>query len=301
MIRALRAFFLVASALPPVAFAQNYEGNLDAANCSIIGGWAADANQPNTPINVDIYDGNTLVTTTLANAYRSDLGFVGYYHAFTITTPASLKNNAYHYIIAMYGGTQLQLGNSDIPLFCSASSTGYQYYYSDTFGSINSAAWYQNGTGLTTSSAGLTSSSTSGGSVISKAAVQGSSASEYEVKATLTLTATGGSYALYTEGTSNALYGPAPSGTAYVAELQNVTFNSGVCSGTLVPYRQVNGAITQLTSVPWTCHNGMTMRFVYTFSNQLAKVARGPLKDSSGGRCHLTTPLLPVEQQTSTH
>jgi ATP-dependent DNA ligase len=32
-----------------------------------------------------------------------------------------------------------------------------------------------------------------------------------------------------------------------------------------------------------------------------AKVARGPLKVSSGGRCHLTTPLLPVEQQTSIH
>jgi hypothetical protein len=132
----LRTLFFAALALSSVAFAQNYEGSLDAADCSIIGGWAADANQPNTPINVDIYDGNTYVTTTLANNYRADLGFVGYYHSFTISTPASLKNNAYHYIIAKYGGTQLQLGNSDIPMYCSATSTGYQYYYSDAFGSI---------------------------------------------------------------------------------------------------------------------------------------------------------------------
>ena len=269
MTRALRAVVLTAFALLPVAFAQNYEGNLDAANCSIIGGWAADANQPNTPINVDIYDGNTYLTTTLANAYRSDLGFVGYYHGFTITTPASLKNNAYHYIIAKYGGTNIQLGSSDIPLYCTATSTGYQYYYSDTFGSIIPNAWYSNGS-ITTSSAGLTSSSTSGGSVISKAAVQGSSSSEYEVKATLTLTGTGGSYALYTEATSNALYGPSPTGTAYAVELQNVTFNSGVCTGTLALYKQVNGAITPLTSTTWGCHNGMTLRFVYTFSSQLA-------------------------------
>ena len=81
---------------------------------------------------------------------------------------------------------------------------------------------------------------------------------------------TGGSYALYTEATSNALYGPSPTGTAYAVELQNVTFNSGVCTGTLALYKQVNGAITPLTSTTWGCHNGMTLRFIYTFSNQLA-------------------------------
>ncbi len=46
---------------PVVALAQNYQGNLDAARCDLIGGWAWDANQPNTPINVDIYNGPTYV------------------------------------------------------------------------------------------------------------------------------------------------------------------------------------------------------------------------------------------------
>jgi hypothetical protein len=42
-------------------------------------------------INVDIYDGPTLATTVPANQYRSDVGN----HAFTIYTPASLKNSQY--------------------------------------------------------------------------------------------------------------------------------------------------------------------------------------------------------------
>jgi len=268
MTNSLRTLFFATLALPCVVYGQSYEGSLDAANCSIIGGWAADGSQPNTPINVDIYDGNTKITTVLANTYRSDLGFVNYYHAFTINTPASLKNNAYHYIIAKYGGTQLQLGNSDIPLYCTAGSTGYQYYYSDTFGSINSTAWYQNGS-ITTGSGGLTSSSSSGGSVISKAAVPDGT-SQYEVKATLTLNAptqSGETYALYLRGTSNALSGPAASGTFYAFELQNPTFSGSSCSAAWTLYRTVNGSASTIGTGSYSCHNGMVVRLVYTINS----------------------------------
>ena len=268
MTRTLRAAFFAALALPSVIFAQDYEGNLDAANCSIIGGWAADANQPNTPISVDIYDGSTLVTTTLANAYRSDLGFVDYYHAFTITTPASLKNSAYHYIIAKYSGTQIQLSSSNIPLYCTATSTGYQYYYSDTFSMINSTAWYENGT-ITTGSGGLTSPSSSGGSVISKAAVPDGT-SQYEVKATLTLNAptqTGEAYALYLRGTSNGLSGPSASGTYYAFELQSPTFSGSACNASWTLYRTVNGSVGTLGTGSYPCNNGMTIRLIYTINS----------------------------------
>jgi RHS repeat-associated protein len=265
MTHPLRPLCLAVLALPIVAVAQNYEGYLDGANCSVIGGWAADANQPNTPISVDIYDGNALVTTTVANAYRADLGFVGYYHGFTITTPASLKNNAYHYIIAKYGGTQLQLGSSDVPLYCTASSTGYQYYYSDTFSSINSTAWYENGT-ITTSSAGLTSPDlNNGGSVISKAAVPDGT-SEYEVKATLALTQNGGAFGLYLRGTSNALVGPR-TGSYYAFEIQNPTFSGSTCSTTWALYKQINGSISLIGGGSYSCHNGMVVRLVYTINS----------------------------------
>jgi hypothetical protein len=36
-------------------------------------GWAWDANHPNTSINVDVYDGNTLIATVAANQFRQDL------------------------------------------------------------------------------------------------------------------------------------------------------------------------------------------------------------------------------------
>src|SRR5882762_1485461 len=196
MTRTLLQVCLLGALLSTSAVAQNYLGYLDWADCSALMGWAEDFNTPNTAINVDIYDGSTYVTTTAANLYRSDVG----YHAFTISTPASLKNNQYHYIYVKYGGTNLYLYNSDRPIFCAATSNGYQYYYSDTFPSINVAAWTQNGN-VSTGTGGLTNASINdSGSLISKAAVPGSNSRFYEVKATLALKHTsgsGGNYDLY--------------------------------------------------------------------------------------------------------
>src|SRR4029077_2898744 len=42
----------------------------DAAGCNTISGCAWDANNPNGTVSVDIYDGNTLISTTAANMYR---------------------------------------------------------------------------------------------------------------------------------------------------------------------------------------------------------------------------------------
>ncbi len=41
----------------------NYEGFFDVGDCNVIDGWAADRNRLNTPINVSIYAGSTLLTT----------------------------------------------------------------------------------------------------------------------------------------------------------------------------------------------------------------------------------------------
>jgi len=267
MTRLVRSLYFAWLLAPFVAFPQSYNGSHDASNCSIIGGWAVDNNQLDTPINVDIYDGNNYVTTTSANLYRSDLGWIHYYHAFNIATPASLKNNSNHTINVKYGGTNLLLPNTGQLLNCAPSSTGYQYYYSDTFSSINPAAWYQNGAGLTTTSgAGLTSADANGGSLISKAGVPDGT-SQYEVKATLNLTQSGGTYGIYLRGSSNALSGPTASGTYYAAEIQNVTFSGGTCSATFAFYKRVNNSITLITSGAMACNNGMTVRAVYSINN----------------------------------
>jgi hypothetical protein len=66
--------------------APNYQGYQDYTNCTAVGGWAWDANQPNTPINVTIYDGGTALATITANQYRQDLvnaGIGNGYHGFT--------------------------------------------------------------------------------------------------------------------------------------------------------------------------------------------------------------------------
>jgi hypothetical protein len=52
----------------------NYAGTFEHAGCDTLSGWAADRNRPNVSINVSIYDNGALLTTTLANGSRPDLG-----------------------------------------------------------------------------------------------------------------------------------------------------------------------------------------------------------------------------------
>jgi RHS repeat-associated protein len=98
-----------------------YGGWLDGANCNVIGGWAWDANQPNTPINVEVYDGNTLIAAVTANQFRQDLfnaGIGNGYHGYTIATPASVKNGAAHTIRVKFGGTSSELSGSPKSITC---------------------------------------------------------------------------------------------------------------------------------------------------------------------------------------
>ena len=112
MTRTLLLVCVLAGLLSVTAAAQNYNGYLDVADCNQIAGWSWDSTQPNTPINVDIYDGTTFVATVLASNFRQDLYNAGYgngNHGYSFSTPASLKNNQYHYIYVKYGGTSLLL------------------------------------------------------------------------------------------------------------------------------------------------------------------------------------------------
>ncbi|MFY9573627.1 MAG: hypothetical protein WAV20_19690 [Blastocatellia bacterium] len=98
-----------------------FEGFHDAANCPEISGWAWDANQPNTPISVDIYSDNVLVTTVSANQFRQDLLNAGKgngSHGFTFVTPASLKNGQPHSIRVKFAGTNTDLGNTPKGITC---------------------------------------------------------------------------------------------------------------------------------------------------------------------------------------
>lgn len=101
----------------------DYGGFHEAAACSSIGGWAWDAQQPNTPINVGIYADGSLLATVSANQFRQDLLDAGKgngAHAFSLATPASLKDGQPHEIRVRYAGTNIDLGTTPKSLTCSA-------------------------------------------------------------------------------------------------------------------------------------------------------------------------------------
>jgi hypothetical protein len=101
-----------------------YEGWIDGADCNSIWGWAWNKNQPNTSINVDIYDGSTKLTTVAANVFRQDLVNAAKgngYHGFSYATPSSLKNGSSHSIYVKYAGTSTNLSGTPKSITCSGS------------------------------------------------------------------------------------------------------------------------------------------------------------------------------------
>src|SRR5437899_3224722 len=51
----------------------NSRGHLDTADLKNISGWAWDPDHPNRPLKVEIYDGDRLLTTVIADQFRKDL------------------------------------------------------------------------------------------------------------------------------------------------------------------------------------------------------------------------------------
>lgn len=103
---------------------QQDDGYLEVADCNQISGWAWDRNNPNSPVNVDIYDGSTHITTISANIFRLDLFNAGKgngNHGFFFNVPASLRNGRTHSISVRFSGSSNNLGSSPRPIICGAS------------------------------------------------------------------------------------------------------------------------------------------------------------------------------------
>ncbi|HEX8197851.1 MAG TPA: M23 family metallopeptidase, partial [Pyrinomonadaceae bacterium] len=100
---------------------QRYEGYLDNAKCDLIKGWAWDRTQSNIPVSVDIYDGDTKITSVVANESRPDI--TSYtrdngLHGFSYPTPASLKDGKRHNIWVKISGPDHNLSFSPKTLHC---------------------------------------------------------------------------------------------------------------------------------------------------------------------------------------
>jgi hypothetical protein len=99
-------------------------GSLDRVGCERIEGWAWDPQQPETPIMVELYDGETLLATVIANRSRPDLvrnekgdGR----HGFVFKTPGSLRDGMTHQIHAKAAGPGSELNKSPQELSCPAA------------------------------------------------------------------------------------------------------------------------------------------------------------------------------------
>lgn len=100
-----------------------YEGALEAADCASITGWVWDANQPNTPLNVDIFIDGGLAATAAASTFRADLQAGGKgngSHGFSFPTPPSLKDGAAHSVTARVTSTSFTLPGSPQGVTCAA-------------------------------------------------------------------------------------------------------------------------------------------------------------------------------------
>jgi hypothetical protein len=99
-----------------------YEGFHDITNCNGIMGWAWDKNQPDQPIQVEIYDGNALLATVTADEFREDLlkaGIGNGKHGFTYPVPPRLKDGKPHSIRMKYASTAIELTNTPREINCS--------------------------------------------------------------------------------------------------------------------------------------------------------------------------------------
>jgi hypothetical protein len=103
---------------------QQYAGVLEIATCGTVAGWAWDITTPNTPIGVDIYDGNKLLSTVTANQFRQDLATrsIGNgHHGFTYSPPAEPPSNGgprSRSIAVRFRGTVIDLANSPRQFSC---------------------------------------------------------------------------------------------------------------------------------------------------------------------------------------
>jgi hypothetical protein len=88
---------------------------LDSADNKVIQGWAWDPQQPDTPLEVEIFDGKTLLGKVTADRFRKDLADNrkgNGRHGFAFPTPASLKDGRPHSVRATISGTEIELTKS---------------------------------------------------------------------------------------------------------------------------------------------------------------------------------------------
>ncbi|MGD1808720.1 tetratricopeptide repeat protein [Dapis sp. BLCC M126] len=117
-----------------------FEGCLDYATIDYVSGWARHKKDPDKVVFLDIFVGNNLVGTLVANKYRQDLaeafGTDGY-HAFAHKIPPSLHSNGLVEVSVKITETGQQLKNSPKPLVVGPKGKKHEINLSFNRGEIN--------------------------------------------------------------------------------------------------------------------------------------------------------------------
>jgi hypothetical protein len=94
------------------AVGEAAEGHLDGITAETIWGWAWDPDKPDSPIDVEFFDGETKLDTVTADKFREDLlkqKIGNGQHGFSFATPQSLKDGKSHTIRAKFAGADKEL------------------------------------------------------------------------------------------------------------------------------------------------------------------------------------------------
>jgi hypothetical protein len=106
---------------PTPAPTPDYEGWIDASNCTEIAGWVWNRRAPNTPLRVDVLVNGVLFTQVLADQFRQDLQDTGRgdgRHVFKFPTPPRLKNSRNNTVTVKVTGTNYFLKNPQPAFNC---------------------------------------------------------------------------------------------------------------------------------------------------------------------------------------
>jgi hypothetical protein len=91
------------------------EGSVDEVDADCVHGWAWISSRPNKALYVDIYDGDTLLTTSPAFLFRQDLfeeGIGNGRHGFQCTLPQGLNDGRSHTVRVKVSGSSLEIPGS---------------------------------------------------------------------------------------------------------------------------------------------------------------------------------------------
>ena len=135
----------------------------------------------------------------------------------------------------------------------------YSYYLTDNLTALDPVKWAAAGTAAPGAS-GLASADPNGGSLVSRVPIPDGS-SEAEVRVTVRLAASGGTYTEFLQASADARTGGAGGGSYLAFEMQNPQFDAkGNCGATFVLLQSVGGVTSVLASFPHACRDGMEMR-----------------------------------------